>query len=286
MMVIAVSAAIWRVRASKPAAPSHGSQPTTQTPFHSVDCAPPSAWIVASKANQASLYALAWSPFGKLETGWATYAPLISREIGAACPADSAAFAAKYAQWQARKGLPVDGIFKPGDFEQLNHTLELRRPFVQLTAKGLCPAAPDESTLTSARPAETFGGKAVRLRPGALAAYRRMVAAARTAGVGSHAPMLELISGYRSPTEEAARCEDGSCNTLTRATCSSHRTGLAMDLYLEPAPGADPTSASDENRRHMAGSLEYRWLVANADRFGFLPYAYEPWHWEWAGDAP
>jgi LAS superfamily LD-carboxypeptidase LdcB len=36
----------------------------------------------------------------------------------------------------------------------------------------------------------------------------------------------------------------------------------------------------------MARSLEYRWLVANADRFGFLPYAYEPWHWEWAGEAP
>ncbi|MCA1564182.1 MAG: hypothetical protein LC803_00720 [Acidobacteria bacterium] len=25
----------------------------------------------------------------------------------------------------------------------------------------------------------------------------------------------------------------------------------------------------------------YRWLVRNAERFGFCPYFYEPWHWEY-----
>ena len=25
------------------------------------------------------------------------------------------------------------------------------------------------------------------------------------------------------------------------------------------------------------------WLVQNADKFGFRPYFYEPWHWEYAG---
>ena len=97
---------------------------------------------------------------------------------------------------------------------------------------------------------------------------------------------MQLISGYRSPTDESDRCADETCNTLTRARCSAHRTGLAIDLYLEPAPGRDPVSSEDDNRRHMAGTLEYRWLVANAHRFGFLPYAYEPWHWEWDGEAP
>jgi LAS superfamily LD-carboxypeptidase LdcB len=250
-----------------------------------LDCASP-AWRAAASANEASLSTLAWSPFGKAETGWAIYAPLLGHEIGAQCSADSAGFAARYAQWQAREGLPTDGVVKPADFDRLKNELALRRPFVRLTAKGACPAPPAEATLAAASPAEAYGGKLVRLRPGALAAYRRMVAAARGEGVGRRAPLLQLISGYRSPAEEASRCADASCNTLTRAHCSAHRTGLAIDLYLEPAAGSEPTSSDDANRRHMAATIEYHWLVANASRFGFLPYAYEPWHWEWTGEAP
>ena len=34
----------------------------------------------------------------------------------------------------------------------------------------------------------------------------------------------------------------------------------------------------------MAQTTEYRWLVANAVTYGFLPSAYEPWHWEWTGE--
>ena len=30
----------------------------------------------------------------------------------------------------------------------------------------------------------------------------------------------------------------------------------------------------------------YRWMVANAARFGFVNYPFEPWHWEWTGEAP
>jgi D-alanyl-D-alanine carboxypeptidase len=34
----------------------------------------------------------------------------------------------------------------------------------------------------------------------------------------------------------------------------------------------------------MARSPLYRWMVVNAGRFGFVNYAYEPWHWEWTGE--
>lgn len=285
LAVLAAIAAIvlWRVLTpSQP--PPHLPSPTSE-PAQAVDCQSP-AWQGAASANRASLYALAWSPFGATETGWATYAPLLGHEIGARCPADTAGFAAKYADWQKRQGLPGDGVVKPADFDKLRDALALRRPFVRLTAKGLCPAAPDAAKLASATPDEAYGGKAVQLRRGALAAYRQMVAAARAAGVGVRPPDLQLLSGFRGPAEEAARCADGGCNTLTRASCSAHRTGLALDLYLEPAPGLDPTSTDEANRRHMAGTVEYRWLVANAGRFGFLPYAFEPWHWEWTGEAP
>jgi LAS superfamily LD-carboxypeptidase LdcB len=25
-------------------------------------------------------------------------------------------------------------------------------------------------------------------------------------------------------------------------------------------------------------------MIRNAGRFGFINYAYEPWHWEWTGE--
>jgi len=248
-------------------------------------CAQP-AWAQAAARNKASLYSLQWSPFGRPEIGWATYAPLVSQEIGAGCPADSGGFAERYAGWQARRKLAIDGVFKPADFDRMRDDLALRRPFVQLTAKGTCPASPAETTLEAARPDETYGGKTVLLRPGALAAYRRMVAAAKADGLAGEPPLLRLASGFRGPAEEAARCRERACDRVSRANCSAHRTGLAIDLYLDPAPGADPISTADENRRHMAASAEYRWLLTNAGRFGFLPYAYEPWHWEWTGERP
>ena len=41
------------------------------------------------------------------------------------------------------------------------------------------------------------------------------------------------------------------------------------------------SSPDPASRRHMAQGATYRWLVANAGRFGFVPYVYEPWHWEY-----
>jgi LAS superfamily LD-carboxypeptidase LdcB len=34
----------------------------------------------------------------------------------------------------------------------------------------------------------------------------------------------------------------------------------------------------------MTQSPAYRWLALNARNYGFVPYAFEPWHWEWIGD--
>jgi len=274
---------LWRVgghRGRPPAPPGPPPAVARRT-----GCAAP-AWRSAAAQNGASLANLAWAPFGPPETGWATYAPLVAHEAGTPCPPDSPGFAQAYAAWQAQEKLPADGIFKPEDFRVMRAALMLRRPFVLATTAGACPAAPDPATLANADAAEAYGGKAVQLRPGALAAYRSLVAAARAAGLARQPPRLALVSGFRGPGEEALRCADGGCNTLTRAHCSAHRTGLALDLYLDPLPGADPTSTAEANRRHMTETPEYRWLVSNAARFGFLPYPYEPWHWEWTGEAP
>ncbi len=45
--------------------------------------------------------------------------------------------------------------------------------------------------------------------------------------------------------------------------------------------GVDSTNPA--SRQYMTQGATYRWLVKNAGRFGFVPYIYEPWHWEWIG---
>lgn len=276
---------VWRAPSHPPAANTPPAATASRGGGQPGDCAARD-WQAAARANRGSLSDLAWAPFGPPETGWATYAPLVAREIGTVCPPDSPGFARDYARWQAHMKLPADGVLKPAEFTPIRDALALRRPFVQATSKGLCPAAPDVAALAPARPDEAYGAKPVQLRAGALSAYRRMVDAAHRDGVAQHPPLLAIISGYRDPIEAAARCAEGGCNTLTRAHCSAHRTGLAVDLYLEPALGQNTTSTNEENRRHMAQTAEYRWLVANAATYGFLPYAYEPWHWEWTGVPP
>lgn len=64
------------------------------------------------------------------------------------------------------------------------------------------------------------------------------------------------------------------------AVNSPHFTGKALDLYV----GGEPVSTDDRNRAVQTGTPVYRWLVKNAERFGFYPYFYEPWHWEYCGE--
>ncbi len=243
----------------------------------------------AAQANAASLQTLAWSPFGRTETGWATYAPLIGREIHTACAPDTPGFALALGQWAKARKLPADGVFTAAVFTPLRTVIELRRPFVQLSAKGVCPNPPAPNALATATFAEGYAGKPIQLRAGALEAYRQMVAAARREdqAIAADPRNLTIFSGFRSPADDDARCaRENNCNNLVRATCSAHRTGLAMDLYVGQAPGFGPDSSADANRAFMSQTPAYRWLVANADRFGFVPYPFEPWHWEWTGEAP
>jgi D-alanyl-D-alanine dipeptidase len=242
-----------------------------------------------ARANAASLRTLAWAPFGRAEAGWEIYAPLIAREIRTGCAPDSPGFAAALAAWESAQRLPADGTLSVAVFNRMKGVIQTRRPFVRLSAQHICPQPPATAALAQASAAEGYAGKAIQLRPGALAAYRRMAAAARAndAAIAADPRNLTIFSGFRDPAADAARCvSDGNCNGVVRATCSAHRTGLAMDLYVGQAPGFGPDSSADANRLFMSRTPTYRWLVANADRFGFAPYPFEPWHWEWTGEAP
>jgi D-alanyl-D-alanine carboxypeptidase len=252
-------------------------------------CEGPLAYREAAVGNAASLATLDWSPFGRPERGWAIYAPRIAAEIGTTCAPDTPGFARALARWRRIHKLGAGGLFDAASFEVMKSEWQKARPFVALRAASICPDAPDLSRLAAAGPDESDGGKIILLRPAALAALRRMVAAAKAAvpEAAADPERLMLFSGYRSPADDAARCEsEANCNGLVRAQCSAHRTGLAVDLVLGAAPGFDVDSSADANRLWQTRTATYRWLVGHARRYGFVNYVFEPWHWEWIGEEP
>jgi len=250
-------------------------------------CQAKPAFAAAAQLNAQTLRTSGWSVFGRPETGWEVYVPLTAHEIGTRCAADSSGFAEALAEWQSGHHLEARGAMDEPTMRALDRTWQARRPFAVVSARGVCPAPP--TTLVNARSDEGYGGKPIQLREGTLDSYRRMVSAARKAEpiLSADRRLLTIFSGYRDPAADAARCAaQQNCNSVVRATCSAHRTGLAMDLYLGAAPGFAPDSSADPNRLYQSRSTAYLWMVAHAHEFGFVNYPFEPWHWEWTGEPP
>jgi zinc D-Ala-D-Ala carboxypeptidase len=287
IVVVALLAtrSLWRAAPPRPPATASAPEAAPYARTRAVDCEGPAAFRTAAAANARSLTELDWAPFGVAERGWDAYEPVIAAEVGTPCPPQSGSFAAAVATWQDAHGLPASGLVEPATAEKMRVIWMLRRPFVRATRSGQCPAGPDAATLAAAAKGEGFWGKAIVLQPEALAAYRRLAAAARKEVPAARAnrQLLTIVSGYRSPAENGARCAGGGCGGPARANCSAHQTGTAIDLYLGAVAGSEPTDSRDPNRSWQAGTPTYRWLVQNARRFGFVGYPYEPWHWEYAG---
>jgi LAS superfamily LD-carboxypeptidase LdcB len=121
------------------------------------------------------------------------------------------------------------------------------------------------------------------------AAYKKMVAAAvadRSLSLahGAHGTLapgekfLKIISAFRSREyQDKLRRESPNAGTAGLAVNSPHFTGRALDIYV----GGEPVDTLDANRKVQVETPVYKWLVRNAERFGFRPYFYEPWHWEY-----
>ena len=126
-------------------------------------------------------------------------------------------------------------------------------------------------------------GRTQRLTPEAAEKWHAMVAAAAADGV-----TLMIVSGFRSYEYQAAliRKKINAGQGITDILCvnaapghSEHHTGRAVDIAT---PGSRPLTEEFEV------SEAFRWLNANAARFGFTmsyprdnPWGiiYEPWHW-------
>ena len=104
------------------------------------------------------------------------------------------------------------------------------------------------------------------LRSDAAASYLNMQAAARRAGVS-----LSSISGFRTMAEQQdlyRRYLNGTGNKAARPGYSNHQSGISMDI----------------GNTGGYGGTGYRWLQANARRFGFVnDVSGEPWHWTYRG---
>ena len=244
-------------------------------------------WAGQAFANAISEYSLEWSPFGTTEWGWVTYLPLLQKELGTDCDANTPAFAAALAGFQARYALTATGVFDQPTFQTLRGVLQERRPFVMARVRDECPDPPPIRELGYLVESEEHADRLTRLlRRDVLDAYRRMVAAARAEvpEVRNDPELLQIFSGFRDPEADAARCAaERNCDGLRRAVCSPHRTGTAVDLYVGQLLGLGVDSTNPASRLHMTRQPTYRWLVRNAGRFGFVPYIFEPWHWEYVG---
>ena len=245
------------------------------------------AFSDAAVANGQSVLNLEWTPFAAVETGWETYAPLIQQELATACSPGSPGFASALAAFQTRYELAPTGVFDAATFQVFKGVWQERRPFVMARVAGECPEPPPINTWAYLLPEEEHADRITRmLRRDVLEAYRRMAAAARAEvpEIAANPELLQFFSGLRDPAADAARCAaEGNCDGLRRAVCSPHRTGTAIDISVGHAFGFGVDSTDAYNRLQQSRGATYRWLAANARRFGFVPYVYEPWHWEWVG---
>jgi D-alanyl-D-alanine carboxypeptidase len=230
---------------------------------------------------------LSWTFGSKTQRGWYLYKPLIDRLINTRHDAASEDFAKALARWQQKSGLLPNGVLDDETLYAMIKTWQDDR------LKDRSPAAP-EQLLTA--PISDFYDptRAEELRQverETYSAYKRMVSAAVStkslglarAGKGELAPQeqyLKIISAYRSKDyQEKLRRESPNSGSAGLAVNSPHFTGRALDIYV----GGEPVDTGDSNRSIQVETRVYQWLVKNADHFGFRPYCYEPWHWEYVG---
>lgn len=235
-----------------------------------------SAFAAAATTNVTLRNDLTWTFGGKQQRGWYLYDLLIGKTLNTKHDPITSNFAASVASWQKRRGIRADGVLEQDALMAMVSQWQGNR------LKNRAPATPDQ--LLTAPPSDFYDpSRAEELRQverSTYAAYKEMIAAAKDDLKLEHtSSYLKIISSYRSREyQENLRRKSPNAGSAGLAVNNSpHFTGRALDLYV----GGDPVDTKDANRAIQVNTPAYRWLVQNAERFGFRPYFYEPWHWEY-----
>lgn len=229
----------------------------------------------AAEQNTRLKLDLNWTFSAKAQRGWQLYTPLIQRLIGASAAPETNAFAQALANWQRSVELAPTGVLDQETWMKMVEVFQSRRIKSRSTpSPGRLTLVPASDFFDVERPEDL---RYVERR--AYEAYKKLVAAATAdLSLDSKENWLKVISAFRSPAYQAQlRKQNPRSGRAGLAVNSPHFTGRAMDLYV----GGEPVSTNDRNRATQVRTEVYQWLVKNADRFGFYPYFYEPWHWEY-----
>ena len=243
------------------------------------------AFASAATQNATLRNDLTWTFGGKQQHGWYLYDLLIHKTLDTQHDPDTSAFAAALAQWQKRFGLGASGVLDENSLMRMVSQWQSNRLKTRAVA--------DPNQLLTAPTVDFYDpSRAPELRQverNTYAAYKEMLAAAiadpslKLAHTSANelAPKesyFKIVSAYRSRDyQDELRRKSPNSGTAGLAVNSPHFTGRALDLYV----GGDPVDSKDANRAIQVNTPAYRWLVRNAERFGFRPYFYEPWHWEY-----
>jgi len=243
-----------------------------------VETASATGLFASAASRNADLQdSLTWAFGGKSQRGWRLYAPLVGGLIGADSAQTSGDFAAQLSRWQQQHGASANGILDSGTWSQMVSDWQANR-----LKDHSRPTADEVVTIPTTECYDPSRPEALRqVERRTYAAYKQMIAAATAEGaVADGDAYLKVVSALRTPEYQAQlRAQSPNSGRAGLAVNSPHFTGRALDLYV----GGEPVSTKDENRAIQTQTKAYRWLVKNAGRFGFRPYFYEPWHWEYVG---
>jgi uncharacterized protein YcbK (DUF882 family) len=243
----------------------------------STSSAATSEFATAATTNVTLRNDLTWTFGGKQQRGWYLYDLLIGETLNSEHDATTGDFAASLAKWQKKRGITADGVLDEDALMAMVSQWQNNR------LKNRTYATPDQ--LLTAPPSDFYDpSRAEELRQverTTYAAYKEMIAAALadpTLKLTANDKYLKIVSSFRSREyQDNLRRQSPNSGSAGLAVNSPHFTGRALDLYV----GGSPVDTNDANRAIQVNTPVYRWLVKNAGRFGFRPYFYEPWHWEY-----
>jgi hypothetical protein len=239
----------------------------------------------AARENNDLQYSLGWTFGRKPQRGWYLYVPLIQETLKTEAAPETPTFARAISIWQKSNKFKPNGILDRKTLLSFIKFWQSRRlkPIRVATESDLLTA--DISNFYD----PTRDIELLKVEKQTFAAYKKLVEAAiANKGLGlttdekgnlqTTEKFLKLISTYRSPAYQASlRKKEPGASRAQIAFKSPHFTGRALDIYV----GGEPVTTKDFNRAIQIKTPAYKWLVKNAEKFGFYPYFYEPWHWEY-----